>query len=684
MSDSHRQPLFDKLAAFGITDKETFWAEAFSRDIGLLSREEQWRLAKSRVAIPGLGGVGGVHIITLARAGVGNFHISDLDKYELANMNRQFGATVPSLGLSKVEVMRQEAHNINPFIEIREFPSGITEENIDDFLHGVDVVLDGIDFFCFNVRRLVFKKALAKGIPVVTAGPMGFSAAFLVFTPGGMGFDEYFDVNDSMPQEECVKRFLLGLSPAATQFGYTDLSRISVIRKKGPSMDVACQLCSAVACTEAIRLILGRPGLKPVPHYHQFDPYALRFVSGRLLWGNRGPIQRLKRFIITRQFNKEHQEFKRLPPPNWPSQRVRNLPVPDDVMNSVLIAGSYAPSLQNTQPWSVIQKASHLSVYQDRSRLAKLTDPSDLGMLLSIGCFLENISIASSTFGLKTNIHENTTPGDTDLVAEVDFEPADVPRDFLFESIWERHTNRKKYSSQPLPDAAFEEFKIALGPFPGAKIHWLKSLEDFKKVESIAYRADRIWGETPKIRQWVHDMIRWDMDEVMKKKDGYPLGNLQAGFLGELYLRWVLTGGDKNILNWTGIGSVMASRHIARLALSCSAIGLMTFSGLGRVERIKAGRALERFWLMLTYLGYVIQPLTPINLFWHQWREKGKESFMSGQQDVLEKIWADYRQLFSGADFENDTHVMMFRIGRATPMRWASPRRPPEMFRKFA
>ena len=59
-------------------EKQTFnYQEAFSRNEGLISKEEQEVLRNSRIAIPGLGGVGGVHLMTLARVGIGKFHIAD-------------------------------------------------------------------------------------------------------------------------------------------------------------------------------------------------------------------------------------------------------------------------------------------------------------------------------------------------------------------------------------------------------------------------------------------------------------------------------------------------------------------------------------------------------------------------------------------------------------------------------
>ena len=87
---------------------------AFSRNRGLIQPHEQQCLRHACVAIAGLGGLGGSHLVTLLRLGIGRFHLADPDQFELPNMNRQYGADMSSLGKSKVEVMAAVARRINP------------------------------------------------------------------------------------------------------------------------------------------------------------------------------------------------------------------------------------------------------------------------------------------------------------------------------------------------------------------------------------------------------------------------------------------------------------------------------------------------------------------------------------------------------------------------------------------
>jgi molybdopterin/thiamine biosynthesis adenylyltransferase len=306
-----KKSLLNKLEEFGIGSKKAYIAEAFSRNIGLLTKAEQEKLSNAKVAIPGMGGVGGVHLITMVRTGVGRFHLSDFDTFEPVNINRQYGARVLDFGRSKLDVMKEHALSINPYIEIKEFPKGINEANIDDFLDGVQVVLDGIDFFAFETRRLLFNRAREKGIHVITAGPLGFSSAMLIFAPHeGMSFDEYFNITEGMTLSDQQLAFFIGISPRATHLKYVDLSSIDLDVKAGPSLNIACQMCSAIAATEAVRILLGRKGIKPVPHYFQFDPYLQKYHKGRLCMGNRNPIQRIKKILVRFMLKKNQMRQK--------------------------------------------------------------------------------------------------------------------------------------------------------------------------------------------------------------------------------------------------------------------------------------------------------------------------------------------------------------------------------------
>ena len=273
---------------------------AFSRNLGLVQPEEQQRLRTSRVAIAGLGGVGGVHLTTLARLGIGCFHISDFDHFELHNINRQAGALCSTLGCEKSEVMQHMAMDINPTADVKTFREGVTENTIAAFLEGVDVVVDGLDYFAVAARDLLYRGAHERGLPVVAAGPIGASAALLVFLPGGMTWHEYFAMDLARDEIDKYVLFAIGTAPKATHMPYLDRRYVSLAEKRGPSLSLAVQLCSGVAAAEVMKLLLKRGTVRGAPYFQQFDAYRGKFAVGKLRWGNRGPLQRLKLALLRR------------------------------------------------------------------------------------------------------------------------------------------------------------------------------------------------------------------------------------------------------------------------------------------------------------------------------------------------------------------------------------------------
>lgn len=274
---------------------------AFSRNIGWITEEEQQILRSKKIAIAGLGGVGGSHLLTLSRLGVGHFKISDLDVFELANFNRQAGASVSHIDRSKVEVMTELALDINPELEIEAFPEGINADNMDEFLKDVDLYVDGLDFFATQARQAVFKACAAKGIPAITAAPLGMGVSFLCFMPGQMTFEDYFQWEGQSETEQLL-RFLIGLSPAMLQMKYlVDDTRLDLKNHKGPSTAMGCELCAAMIATHALKIILNRGDIPAVPKAIHFDAYRNKAVTTWRPWGNKNPLQLLSLMLARKK-----------------------------------------------------------------------------------------------------------------------------------------------------------------------------------------------------------------------------------------------------------------------------------------------------------------------------------------------------------------------------------------------
>jgi sulfur-carrier protein adenylyltransferase/sulfurtransferase len=265
--------------------------DAFSRNLGWVTEKEQQLLRGKRIAIAGLGGVGGSHLLTLTRLGIRKFNISDLDRFEVGNFNRQAGAFMSTVGQAKVEVLARMAKDINPELDLNTFEQGVTRDNMDAFLDGVDLYVDSLDFFEIDIRRAVFAACAEREIPAITAGPIGMGVALLNFLPGKMTFEEYFRM-EGKSREEQLLRFMVGLTPAMLQMGYlVDKDRADFKAQKAPSTPMGCEMCAGVAATTALKILLDRGDVITAPRGLHFDAYKNKLKKTWRPGGNGNPLQ---------------------------------------------------------------------------------------------------------------------------------------------------------------------------------------------------------------------------------------------------------------------------------------------------------------------------------------------------------------------------------------------------------
>jgi hypothetical protein len=280
------------------------YADAFDRNLGWFTEQEQQSLKGKTIAIAGMGGVGGVHLLTLVRLGIAKFHIADLDSFEVANFNRQVGAMMSTLGQPKVEVLAKMAKDINPDAEIQQFPDGVTPQNLDAFLEGVDLFIDGYDFFVLEMRRKTFARCRELGIAAMTAAPVGMGVAFLLFTKDSISFEEYFRLEGRSELRQYIN-FLLGLAPSGMHRAYlVDPARLDIARRKAPSTMIGVELCASFTGAQVVKYLLKRGDVKSAPFHYHFDAYLNKFQAG-MRRGNNGLLQRWKGDAAERMLRKQ-------------------------------------------------------------------------------------------------------------------------------------------------------------------------------------------------------------------------------------------------------------------------------------------------------------------------------------------------------------------------------------------
>ena len=627
---------------------------AFDRNIGWVTEWEQQALRGKRVAIAGLGGVGGAHLVSLARLGIGAFHLADLDQFELANFNRQFGATMNTLGQPKAKAVEEMGLAINPELRIRRFDRGVTEQNLDQFLEGVDLFVDGLDFFVLDIRRKIFTRCGELGIPAVTAAPIGMGAGFVAFVPGGMSFEQYFRLEGLAENEQYV-RFLMGVAPRGLHRRYlVDPSRVDLRGRRGPSTVAGCELCAAITAVAAIKLLLRRGDLKPAPYHHHFDAYRGKLVVTRLRRGNAGLLQRTKLAIAQRIYDKMSMK----------STPTISGAVPSSPLMEILKIARWAPSGDNAQPWRFrIYGPDALSVllhdHSDRDVYEyRCAEPS----VLAGGMLLESMRIAASAAG-RAMVWQYMGREGTRYRIDLSFkEVSGLEPDPLYSWLPMRSVDRRTYRLRPLTPAQKADLEQSLGT--SLRVVWHEDLKARWDLARLGAKATDIRLRIPEAFEVHRRAVDWDHAH---SPTGIPAGTVGLDRITLKVMRWGMRDWSRMRTLNRLCGTIGAQLQLDLLPGVASA-AFFTIESADMVpsaeERVpfllRNGERIQRFWLTATKLGLVLQPEFAVLAFSHY----GCRSIaFTGEPVMLRRaagLAADFRTRF---DKEPDDILFIGRIG---------------------
>ncbi|MFC7309217.1 ThiF family adenylyltransferase [Streptomyces monticola] len=198
------------------TGDDYYW-ERVKRNLGWLGntpeeqRERQLKLKNAKIGVAGVGGIGGATAERLVRMGVQNLKVADPDTFEYSNINRQFGASVDTVGRNKAEVVAELVYNTTRDVNIEVFPEGITEETVDEFFEDCDYVLDKIELYEINARYTLhqaFRRSEQCKFMMLTP-VFGHRTFFFKWTRDSMTAEDYFGVPAGEPMTEANARQLI-------------------------------------------------------------------------------------------------------------------------------------------------------------------------------------------------------------------------------------------------------------------------------------------------------------------------------------------------------------------------------------------------------------------------------------------------------------------------------------------
>jgi len=258
------------------------YEEFFGRNFGIFEPREQEQIRDARVLIIGCGGIGGVVAIALARSGVGNFVLMELDPYRPANMNRQVTCFTDTIGTNKAVATRDAILKINPEAEVTVHERGLKPTEIEELIEPADVIVPAMDDWALSL--MVFRVAKKLGKPAVMAYPVGALGRACTFLPDSpLSAEECLAMPFGLPYDELKEYMERPEARRVLQYYVTEGKWREEWFDRWCERELPhAQICTIVwitaclAAMEILKLITGKWKLVTAPCYWHITPTSAR------------------------------------------------------------------------------------------------------------------------------------------------------------------------------------------------------------------------------------------------------------------------------------------------------------------------------------------------------------------------------------------------------------------------
>lgn len=197
----------------------------YLRNIPAISPEEQEALKHKRVLVLGCGGLGGYIIENLLRLGIGHITAADGDSFDETNLNRQLLSSTENIGAGKAAEAARRARSVNPQVNFTAVPEFFTADNAQRLIRGHDLAIDALD--SIEARLLTEEQCGQAGIPLVHGAVNGWLLQVSVIRPGSSILQTLYEAANTPADKS--------------------------------TLPVTAQICAAIQCAEALKLLCGRP-----------------------------------------------------------------------------------------------------------------------------------------------------------------------------------------------------------------------------------------------------------------------------------------------------------------------------------------------------------------------------------------------------------------------------------------
>jgi hypothetical protein len=562
-----------------------FRAVRLDRNRNLITAEEQTRLGALRIGVAGLS-VGHIIAHTLAAQGMcGELRLADFDRIELSNLNR-VPATVLDLGLNKAEVAARRIAELDPYLLVRVLDVGLTVDTVDEFLDGLDVVVEECD--SLDIKAILREGARARRIPVLMST-----------SDRGLLDVERFDLEPQRP-------IMHGL------LGDLDLARLPNLssRDKVPHMLrflEAAQLSPRVLASvvEIDRTLSTWPqmssevvlGAAAIADAVRRIGLGEELRSGRTRIDVAGALNQLEEPRLA-----THHP---LPPVEYSDPVLRG-------RSGVITAAAIrAPSGGNAQPWH-IEAAPGVITIRLAPEHTSTMDVALRGSAVALGAALFNAKVAAAAQHVLGPVSLLNDVAGVPLQATLQLCDGDDPElAALYEPMLARETNRRPGRSRPIPTHTIELLHT-IAEREGAELYLMAERDEIIRVAMNFAAADRIRYLTPRLHADMVSELRWPGDQ--RPDTGIDVRSLELD-PGDLAVFDVLKRPEvmARLAQWNA-GTALGADTRLRVMAS-SAIAVISVPGSTLTDFARGGSAAEAVWIAAQQHGLAVQPISPVFLY---------------------------------------------------------------------
>jgi hypothetical protein len=618
------------------------------RNRNRITQGEQEQLRKRAIGVVGLS-VGHSIAHVLAMEGIcGELRLADFDAIEVSNLNR-IPASLVDVGENKAVVAARRIAEIDPYLNVKVFPEGITPENVEQFVDGLDVLIDECD--SLPIKVLLREVARHRGIPVLmeTSDRGLIDVERFDLEPsrplfhGLLGDTTAQQVAQVAPEEHVGLVLRIVDASEASARGAASMAEIGVTLSTWPQLGGDVTLGAATMAAAIRRLGRGE-----------------ELASGRV------------RVDVDSSLNGLRDPSPALELASGAPDGTEYRTMPADPTRAIAHAASLAPSGGNCQPWHFEFDAGEFRIFLDPSKSMTM-DVSYRGSYVAIGAALFNARVAAAARGVL---------GDYTLFphGEETFQPVaalklggrtDPELSSWYPRVIDRTTNRKRGEATVLGIDREETLRVAAEK-EGALLHVLSDRTSLEACARILAESERLRFLSPTLHAEMLSELSWpgrdSLDTGIDVRT-LELSPTEMGVLG------IVQRGDvmSYLADW-GAGQALGMNAFSSVQAS-SAVAVVGLRGSTARSFVEGGMAVERVWLTAEKEGLGVSPLSPLFLYA---KEPSSYDELVGPRHAahLHDLQGRFHQLI-GAEAD-ESLLLVLRLSEVPPPSFRSRRLPLE------